>query len=82
MRSPDAIRLPPGDEGPAEAVTQGDREVSRRALGWGDIDDCAGPIVFLASQLSRFVTGTVLHVDGGSMAASGWTRRDDGTYAP
>ena len=37
---------------------------------------------FLASQLSRFVTGTVLHVDGGSMAASGWTRRDDGTYSP
>jgi NAD(P)-dependent dehydrogenase (short-subunit alcohol dehydrogenase family) len=81
--APDAIPTP-GDEGPAEAVTQGDRESYARKvpLGWGDIDDCAGPIVFLASQLSRFVTGTVLHVDGGSMAASGWTRRDDGTYAP
>lgn len=81
--APDAIPTP-GDEGLAEAVSQGDRDAYDRKvpLGWGEPDDCAGPIVFLASALSRFVTGTVLHVDGGSMAASGWTRRDDGTYAP
>jgi enoyl-[acyl-carrier-protein] reductase (NADH) len=51
-------------------------------MGWGVADDCAGPIVFLASDLARYVTGTVVHVDGGSHAASGWTRRPDGTYAP
>ncbi len=81
--APDAIPTP-GDEGLADAVSQGDREAYGRKvpLDWGEPDDCAGPIVFLASSLSRFVTGTVLHVDGGSMAASGWTRRDDGTYAP
>jgi 3-oxoacyl-[acyl-carrier protein] reductase len=81
--APDAIPTP-GDEANAEAVSAGDRESYARKvpMGWGDADDCAGPIVFLASSLSRFVTGTVLHVDGGSMAASGWTRRDDGTYAP
>jgi 3-oxoacyl-[acyl-carrier protein] reductase len=81
--APDAIPTP-GDEGLADAVSQGDRDAYGRKvpLGWGDADDCAGPIVFLASDLSRFVTGTILHVDGGSMAASGWTRRDDGTYAP
>jgi NAD(P)-dependent dehydrogenase (short-subunit alcohol dehydrogenase family) len=81
--APDAIPTP-GDEGLADAVSQGDRDAYGRKvpLGWGDADDCAGPIVFLASDLARFVTGTILHVDGGSMAASGWARRDDGTYAP
>lgn len=81
--APDAIPTP-GDEGLAEASTQGAREAydAKVPLGWGEIDDCAGPVVFLASELSRFVTGTVLHVDGGSHAASGWVRRDDGTYAP
>ena len=81
--APDAIPTP-GDEGLADAVSQGDREAygAKVPLGWGGPDDCAGPIVFLASDLARFVTGTVVHVDGGSHAASGWTRRDDGTYAP
>jgi NAD(P)-dependent dehydrogenase (short-subunit alcohol dehydrogenase family) len=81
--APDAIPTP-GDEDLAEAVSQGDRDAyaAKVPLGWGVADDCAGPIVFLASDLSRFLTGTVLHVDGGSHAASGWTRRPDGTYAP
>jgi NAD(P)-dependent dehydrogenase (short-subunit alcohol dehydrogenase family) len=81
--APDAIQTP-GDEGLADAVSQGDRDAyaAKVPLGWGAPDDCAGPIVFLACDLSRFVTGTVVHVDGGSHAASGWTRRPDGTYAP
>jgi NAD(P)-dependent dehydrogenase (short-subunit alcohol dehydrogenase family) len=81
--APDAIPTP-GDEGLAEASSQGARDAygAKVPLGWGEIDDCAGPIVFLASELSRFVTGTVVHVDGGSHAASGWVRRDDGTYSP
>ncbi len=80
--APDAIPTP-GDEVHAEAVRVDHAEYDRKVpLGWGDVDDCSGPIIFLASDLSRFVTGTVLHVDGGSHAASGWTRRDDGTYAP
>lgn len=81
--APDAIPTP-GDEGLGDAASQGQREAYGRKvpLGWGTVDDCAGPIVFLASDLSRFVTGTIVHVDGGSMAASGWSRRDDGTYSP
>ena len=81
--APDAIPTP-GDEGLGDAVSEGQREAYGRKvpLGWGNVDDCAGPIVFLASELSSFVTGTVLHVDGGSSAASGWERRDDGTYMP
>jgi len=80
--APDAIPTP-GDEQHAEAVQSDPAEYGRKVpLGWGDVDDCAGPIVFLASELSRFMTGTILHVDGGSHAASGWTLRGDGTYAP
>jgi 3-oxoacyl-[acyl-carrier protein] reductase len=38
----------------------------------GRADDVAGVAVFLASDLSRFVTGTTVHVDGGNWAAGGW----------
>jgi len=40
----------------------------------GDVDDVAAAAVFLASDLSRFVTGSTLHVDGGNWAAGGWRR--------
>src|SRR5450631_1250188 len=31
----------------------------------GHVDDVAGAVIFLASDLGRFVTGTTIHVDGG-----------------
>jgi 3-oxoacyl-[acyl-carrier protein] reductase len=38
----------------------------------GNLADAGGCALFLASNLSRFVTGTTLHPDGGALASSGW----------
>lgn len=36
---------------------------------WGTPEDIAGPVLFLASEQARFVTGIVLPVDGGYLIA-------------
>jgi NAD(P)-dependent dehydrogenase (short-subunit alcohol dehydrogenase family) len=47
----------------------------------GDVADLAGAAVFLASDLAAYVTGQVIHVDGGTHAAGGWYHHpDDGHY--
>lgn len=83
--APDAIPTP-GDAGLSQAAHGGesahDSYAAKIPLGWGNTDDCAAAVVYLASDLSRFVTGTTLHVDGGTMAGSGWQRRPDGGWTP
>ena len=44
----------------------------------GEASDPAGVAVFLASDLSAFVTGTTIHCDGGTYAAGGWYRTEHG----
>ena len=49
-------------EDPARSTTL----VGRTPMGrWGQPDDLGGVVVFLCSEAARFVTGTVLPVDGG-----------------
>ena len=67
---------------PAESMLRGrDPEMVRSwvPLGrFGQPDDYAQVVLFLAGDASRFVTGHTIPVDGGTLAASGWYRRADG----
>jgi len=58
----------------------GDVEVRTPLPVAGHVDDVAGAAVYLASDLSRFVTGVTIHVDGGNVVAGGWHRAADGTF--
>ena len=83
-----SLALELGDRGirvnciaPDDIPTPGVGDLATRPLDdLGHVDDVAGAAVFLASDLSRFVTGSTIHVDGGNLAASGWRRSDDGGF--
>lgn len=47
---------------------------------FGTPSDIAGCVLFLASPLASWVSGTVIHADGGALAAAGWYRDDQGTW--
>jgi len=67
---------------PAEAMLRGRDPAAISTwvpLGrFGQTDDCAAVVVFLASDDARFVTGHTVPVDGGTLSASGWFGRADG----
>jgi NAD(P)-dependent dehydrogenase (short-subunit alcohol dehydrogenase family) len=47
--------------------------VGRTPLGrLGDVQDVAGAAVFLASDEARYITGTILRIDGGWLPYAGW----------
>jgi NAD(P)-dependent dehydrogenase (short-subunit alcohol dehydrogenase family) len=47
---------------------------------FGHPTDHGDAAVFLVSEQSAFVTGTTLRVDGGTLAAPGWLRRDGSRF--
>jgi NAD(P)-dependent dehydrogenase (short-subunit alcohol dehydrogenase family) len=47
---------------------------------FGVPQDAAGCAIFLASDLSAWVSGTTIHMDGGALAAAGWYRTPEGQW--
>jgi NAD(P)-dependent dehydrogenase (short-subunit alcohol dehydrogenase family) len=79
--APDMVPTP-GDEGLGEASSAMDLP-EIELTPWpetGSVHDCAAAAVFLASDLSRFVTGSSIHVDGGTWAAHGWKVKKAGGF--
>ncbi|MEZ5382932.1 MAG: SDR family oxidoreductase [Microthrixaceae bacterium] len=80
--APDMIPTP-GDEALAETAgaLADDRYASQPWPDSGTPEDAAAAVVFLASDMARFITGATIHLDGGTLAASGWKRRrSDGSW--
>ena len=77
--APDVIDTPGV---PLLATSRGDSRRRTIPLGRiGTIEDCAGSTVFLASDMSAFITGSTIHVDGGNNAARGWIRTESGDWS-
>jgi NAD(P)-dependent dehydrogenase (short-subunit alcohol dehydrogenase family) len=64
--TPNLLRL--GGAMPSPGSLRAAIPMGRAGLG----TDISGCVVFLASALSSYVTGTTLHADGGTYASSGW----------
>ena len=69
---------PPLADSPSGRLTARIGVPMGRAGTYQDVGGCA---LFLASDLSRFVTGMSLHPDGGALASSGWFNWPDAGYA-
>ena len=58
-----------------------DMMARRIPLGRPGIDtECGNVAVFLSSPMSSYITGTVIPVDGGTWASSGWSRNRSGKW--
>jgi NAD(P)-dependent dehydrogenase (short-subunit alcohol dehydrogenase family) len=81
--APDMIPTP-GDSGLADAAEALSTSGEWQPTPWpdeGTPEDVANAVLFLASDMAKFITGQTVHVDGGTLAASGWKRRrSDGVW--
>ena len=81
--APDGIPTT-GDVGVRGAMLASDAEYDPAVvppLGeLGSPEDAAAVVAFLVGDLSRFVTGVTVPVDGGNWAAGGWRRRTTTSY--
>jgi NAD(P)-dependent dehydrogenase (short-subunit alcohol dehydrogenase family) len=66
------------EEGTAQNTFMTTTSIPLRRTGNGE--DLSGCLLFLASELARYVTGTTIHVDGGTLASSGWFEWPDAGY--
>jgi NAD(P)-dependent dehydrogenase (short-subunit alcohol dehydrogenase family) len=66
-----------GDDGSAAAGVRVTIPMGRA----GRVTDVSSCVVFLASGLSAYVTGTTLHPDGGTFASSGWFNWPDSGWS-
>ena len=68
--TPNMLKLSGGEE--SQLTHPLGPEVSIPMGRVGSAHDIANAVVFLASGLAAYITGTTLHPDGGTFAASGW----------
>jgi 3-oxoacyl-[acyl-carrier protein] reductase len=81
--APDITPTPNMGEISADTSSLGDPVGARIAVPMGRVGmptDVSGCVVFLASGLSSYVTGTTLHPDGGTFASAGWFNWPDIGY--
>lgn len=86
---PDGIRVNAiaADQVPTEGTASigdlsGDPGVGIPMGRRGTYEDVGGCALFLASDLSSYVTGTTLHPDGGTWASSGWFNWPETGWSP
>jgi len=76
--TPNGIRVGAFPQDLESEDVQTSNEVTIPLGRMGRATEVAGAVLFLASTLATYVTGTTLIVDGGVLAAGGWYRRLDG----